>query len=143
MDPTTTCCPNRHCPASGHTGQGYIGIHWRRMFSAGAVIVLVGLRAGAMLPRGQRPVAWADTTPPATPAVTAYVPHMPAEEPLLQQLRPEPRSVFNALSCACMTISPRESPYMLPMLDHHRRIALDPSATRHRENRASHVPGII
>ena len=30
MDPTTTCCPNRNCPARGHTGQGNIGIHsWK------------------------------------------------------------------------------------------------------------------
>jgi len=105
--------------------------------------MLVGLRAVAMLPHGQQPVAWADTTPLATPAVTAYLPHMPSEEPLLQQLRPESSSVFNALSCACMTISQRESPCMLPMLDNHRRIELDPSVTRHRENSASHVPGII
>jgi transposase-like protein len=27
MDPTTTFCPNRHCPARGQTGQGHIGIH--------------------------------------------------------------------------------------------------------------------
>src|SRR5256885_656708 len=27
MDPTTTFCPNRHCPARGQTGQGTIGIH--------------------------------------------------------------------------------------------------------------------
>jgi transposase-like protein len=27
MDPTTTCCPKRHCPARGQTGQGNIGIH--------------------------------------------------------------------------------------------------------------------
>ena len=27
MDPTTTCCPNRDCPARGQTGQGNIGIH--------------------------------------------------------------------------------------------------------------------
>ena len=27
MDPTTTCCPNRNCPARGQTGQGDIGIH--------------------------------------------------------------------------------------------------------------------
>src|ERR1700745_2690070 len=27
MDPTTTCCPNRNCPARGQTGQGNIGIH--------------------------------------------------------------------------------------------------------------------
>ena len=27
MDPTTTCCPNEHCPARGQTGQGNIGIH--------------------------------------------------------------------------------------------------------------------
>ena len=27
MDPTTTFCPNPHCPARGQTGQGNIGIH--------------------------------------------------------------------------------------------------------------------
>src|SRR5215471_15794275 len=27
MDPTTTCCPKRHCPARGQTGRGNIGIH--------------------------------------------------------------------------------------------------------------------
>src|SRR5436853_2520623 len=27
MDPTTTFCPNRDCPARGQTGQGNIGIH--------------------------------------------------------------------------------------------------------------------
>src|SRR5215472_898181 len=27
MDPTTTFCPNRHCPARGHIGRGNIGIH--------------------------------------------------------------------------------------------------------------------
>src|SRR3954469_11206624 len=27
MDPTTTFCPNRNCPARGQTGQGNIGIH--------------------------------------------------------------------------------------------------------------------
>src|SRR5262249_15103289 len=27
MDPTTTFCPNRHCPARGQTGRGNIGIH--------------------------------------------------------------------------------------------------------------------
>src|ERR687887_448401 len=27
MDPTTTFCPNRNCPASGQTGQGNIGLH--------------------------------------------------------------------------------------------------------------------
>jgi transposase-like protein len=27
MDPTTTFCPNEHCPARGQTGQGNIGIH--------------------------------------------------------------------------------------------------------------------
>ncbi len=27
MDPTTTFCPNWHCPARGQTGQGNIGIH--------------------------------------------------------------------------------------------------------------------
>jgi hypothetical protein len=26
MDPTTTFCPNRHCPARGQIGQGNIGI---------------------------------------------------------------------------------------------------------------------
>lgn len=30
MDPTTTFCPNRHCPARGQTGQGNIGIHSRK-----------------------------------------------------------------------------------------------------------------
>ena len=30
MDPTTTCCPNRNCPARGQTGQGNIGIHARK-----------------------------------------------------------------------------------------------------------------
>src|SRR5881296_395133 len=30
MDPTTTCCPNRHCPARGQTGRGNIGIHSRK-----------------------------------------------------------------------------------------------------------------
>ena len=27
MDPTTTFCPNRNCPARGQTGQDNIGIH--------------------------------------------------------------------------------------------------------------------
>src|SRR2546423_7433403 len=27
MDPTTTFCPNRHCPARGQTGRGNIGVH--------------------------------------------------------------------------------------------------------------------
>src|SRR5262249_35278416 len=27
MDPTTTCCPNRACPARGQTGQGNMSIH--------------------------------------------------------------------------------------------------------------------
>ena len=30
MDPTTTCCPDRACPARGQTGQGNIGIHSRK-----------------------------------------------------------------------------------------------------------------
>ena len=30
MDPTTTFCPNRACPASGQSGQGNIGIHSRK-----------------------------------------------------------------------------------------------------------------
>ena len=30
MDPTTTCCPHRACPARGQTGQGNIGIHARQ-----------------------------------------------------------------------------------------------------------------
>ena len=30
MDPTTVFCPNEHCPARGHTGQGNIGIHSRK-----------------------------------------------------------------------------------------------------------------
>jgi transposase-like protein len=29
LDPTTTFCPNQHCPARGQTGQGNIGIHSR------------------------------------------------------------------------------------------------------------------
>src|SRR5262249_20256396 len=27
MAPTTTFCPNQHCPARGQTGQGTLGIH--------------------------------------------------------------------------------------------------------------------
>ena len=45
MDPTTVFCPNAHCPARGHIGQGHIGIHapkeqrflchaWHTTFSA-------------------------------------------------------------------------------------------------------------
>src|SRR5262245_43533453 len=30
MDPTTTFCPNKNCPARGQTGQGNIGIHSRK-----------------------------------------------------------------------------------------------------------------
>jgi transposase-like protein len=30
MDPTTTFCPNEHCPARGQTGQGNIGSHSRK-----------------------------------------------------------------------------------------------------------------
>ena len=30
MDPTTTFCPNRNCPARGQTGQGNIGVHSRK-----------------------------------------------------------------------------------------------------------------
>jgi transposase-like protein len=30
MDPTMVFCPNRACPARGHTGQGTIGIHSRK-----------------------------------------------------------------------------------------------------------------
>src|SRR5262245_57555045 len=30
MDPTTTFCPNRNCPARGQTGQGNIGMHSRK-----------------------------------------------------------------------------------------------------------------
>ena len=30
MDPTTLFCPNEHCPARGHTGQGNSGIHARK-----------------------------------------------------------------------------------------------------------------
>jgi transposase-like protein len=30
MDPTTTFCPNRACPARGQSGQGNIGIHSRK-----------------------------------------------------------------------------------------------------------------
>ena len=30
MDPTTTCCPNLACPASGQVGQGNISSHSRQ-----------------------------------------------------------------------------------------------------------------
>ena len=30
MDPTTTCCPPRACPASGPSGQGTMGLHARK-----------------------------------------------------------------------------------------------------------------
>src|SRR5438874_13774850 len=30
MDPTTVFCPNGHCHARGHIGQGHIGIHARK-----------------------------------------------------------------------------------------------------------------
>src|SRR2546425_11658521 len=30
MEPTTVCCPKRHCPARGQTGRGHIGIHARK-----------------------------------------------------------------------------------------------------------------
>lgn len=30
MDPTTTFCPHRGCPARGRRGQGTIGIHSRQ-----------------------------------------------------------------------------------------------------------------
>ena len=30
MDPTTTCCPHRACPARGQTGRGNIGLHARK-----------------------------------------------------------------------------------------------------------------
>ena len=30
MDPTSACCPNLDCPASGQTGQGNFGIHPRK-----------------------------------------------------------------------------------------------------------------
>ena len=30
MDPTTTCCPHRACPARGQTGQGNMGIYARQ-----------------------------------------------------------------------------------------------------------------
>ena len=30
MDPTPTFCPNRACPARGHTGQGTMGLHARK-----------------------------------------------------------------------------------------------------------------
>jgi transposase-like protein len=69
MAPPTTCCPNRHCPARGQTGQGQIGIHaqkehrcichachttcsartgtvfYRRRPSAETVVIIVTLRA--------------------------------------------------------------------------------------------------
>ena len=30
LDPPAVCCPHEHCHASGHTGKGNIGIHWRQ-----------------------------------------------------------------------------------------------------------------
>ena len=58
MDPTTTCCPNRNCPARGQTGQGHIGIHsqkdqrficheCQKTFSATTGTVLYRLRTAA------------------------------------------------------------------------------------------------
>ena len=58
MDPTTVCCPNGHCPARGHIGQGNIGIHsrkeqrfichaWHRTFSARTGTVFYRLRTSA------------------------------------------------------------------------------------------------
>jgi transposase-like protein len=58
MDPTSVCCPNRHCHARGQTGQGNIGIHsrkeqrficheWHKTFSATAGTVFSRLRTSA------------------------------------------------------------------------------------------------
>ena len=58
MDPTTTFCPNQHCPARGQTGQGNIGIHAQKeqrfichachkTFSATKGTVLYRLRTAA------------------------------------------------------------------------------------------------
>src|SRR2546429_9437475 len=58
MDPTTTFCPNRDCPARGQTGQGNIGIHsqkeqrficheCRKTFSARKGTVFYRLRTSA------------------------------------------------------------------------------------------------
>src|SRR5437016_13665911 len=58
MDPTTTFCPNRDCPARGQTGQGNIGIHSQqeqrfichachKTFSATKGTVLYRLRTAA------------------------------------------------------------------------------------------------
>ncbi len=58
MDPTTTFCPNRNCPARGQTGQGNIGIHsqkaqrfichaCRKTFSATTGTVFYRLRTAA------------------------------------------------------------------------------------------------
>ena len=58
MDPTTTCCPKRTCPARGQTGQGHSGIHaqkeqrfichaCRKTFSATTGTALYRLRPAA------------------------------------------------------------------------------------------------
>src|SRR5262244_3118090 len=58
MDPATTFCPNRNCPARGQTGQGNIGIHsqkeqrficheCRKTFSATTGTALYRLRTAA------------------------------------------------------------------------------------------------
>jgi transposase-like protein len=58
MDPTATFCPNEHCPARGHVGQGTIGSHahkeqrfichaCRKTFSARKGTVFYRLRTSA------------------------------------------------------------------------------------------------
>jgi hypothetical protein len=58
MDPTTTCCPQSTCPASGQIGQGNLGRHaqqeprgighaWQKTFSARTGTVLDRLRPSA------------------------------------------------------------------------------------------------
>src|SRR5262245_30238639 len=60
MDPTTTCCPNRACPARGQSGQGKIGLHarkdrrcickpWRKTCTATHGTVCYRLRTAAAL----------------------------------------------------------------------------------------------
>ena len=44
---------------------------WGRLLPAGVLIGLVGLLAVEMLPRGQRPVELAETTPAVKPTVSA------------------------------------------------------------------------
>jgi len=53
MDPTTTCCPKRDCPARGQTGQGHIGIHSQKeqRFICHACHTTVSARKGTVFYR--------------------------------------------------------------------------------------------